>query len=280
MELAVLQGIQSIANPFLDYLFIGITVLGEQLVAVALLTVVYWLLDKETGEYMCFSLISSLCINGLIKNICRFPRPIGQEGVRSLRVETATGYSFPSGHTQTTATLYFSAAWRVHRTGVTVAAAVLTLVVAFSRLYLGVHWPKDVLVAMVLGIGISFAVYLFFSSVDERGREISYAVAAVVFAPLVYLWHDPDFVKTYGLLLGFSIAMPLEHRFVRFTIRRVRTTKAKLLREFTGLAVLAIVKMLLSLVLPDTLPFLLTEYALVALTAFLLCPILFVKLHI
>ena len=145
MELSILRGIQAVANPLLDYLFIGLTIFGEPLAAVALLTVVYWLWDKETGEYMTFALLLSLNVNGLIKNICRFPRPIGQEGIRSLRVQTATGYSFPSGHTQTAAALYGSLALRVRRSGVTKFAVAVTLLVGLSRLYLGVHWPKDCL---------------------------------------------------------------------------------------------------------------------------------------
>lgn len=269
-----------IANPVLDFIFIAVTVLGEQLIAVAALTIVYWLIDKESGEYMCFSLLASLNINGLVKNICKFPRPIGQPGIRSLRVETATGYSFPSGHTQTSATLFTSLAWILRRRWVTVAALAATALVAFSRMYLGVHWPKDVLAGFVLGGAVSLAIYAFFSAVGEQKREWLYLGMAVAFAPLVWFWHDTDFVKAYGMLLGFAIAMPLEHRYVKFTMKRVGRLRSKLLREAVGLAVLGVVKVGLSLVMPDLLPFQLVEYMLVSLSAFLLCPYLFVRLHI
>ncbi|WP_312644946.1 phosphatase PAP2 family protein [Hydrogenoanaerobacterium sp.] len=279
MELQLLHAIQAVANPVLDYLFIGITVLGEPLVAVAVLTIAYWLWDKETGEYLSFTLLFSLNINGLIKNVCKLPRPIGEEGVRTLRPETATGHSFPSGHTQTAATLYGSLAWRMRRTWVTVSALLLTLLIAVSRLYLGVHWPKDVLVALLLGVVISFGGYLLFSNINEQGRERTYLFTAAAFLPLVILWADPDFAKGYGLLLGFAVAVPLEHRFVKFSTSRL-SLGGKFRREAAGLVVLGAVKLLLKFILPATLLFDAIEYAVVAFTAFFVCPLMFVKLRI
>ena len=278
MELSILLAIQSVANLFLDYLAIGVTMLGEPVAAVLAITVVYWLLDKETGEYMTFSLLLSVNANGLVKNICNFPRPIGQEGVRSLRVETATGASFPSGHTQTAAALFGSIAIRARRAGTAFAAALVVVLVALSRLYLGVHWPKDVLVGAVLGLLCAVLVYLLFSNFNERGRERACLVLAAAFLPLVLLWHDADFVKGYGLLVGYAAAIPLEHRFVRFPPVR-RTLRARLSRELFGLLVVAAVKLGLGFLLPDLLPLKAVEYGAVAFAAFYLCPLLFVKLR-
>lgn len=279
MELNLLLAIQSVANPFLDALFIGLTIFGEPLAAVAVLTIVYWLCDKETGEYMAFSLLASLGVNGLVKNLCNFPRPIGQPGVRSLRVETATGASFPSGHTQTAATLYGSAALRSRRVWAGTLAVVLVVLVGFSRLYLGVHWPKDVLMGLALGAGVAVGGYILFSNLNEQGREVLFLITAVVFLPLVLLWGDHDFVMSYGLLAGFAVAVPLEHRFVRFSTENL-TKRRKLLRELLGLALLGAVKVGLGFVFPGELLFVGIEYGLVGFTAFFLCPLVFKKLQV
>lgn len=279
MELSILQAIQSAAHPVLDALFIGLTLLGEPLAAVAVITVFYWLLDKEGGEYLTFGLLFSLGLNGAVKNLCNFPRPIGQEGIRSLRVETATGASFPSGHTQTAGTLYPSLAFRLRRRWIWLPALLLPLLVAFSRLYLGVHWPKDVLAGFALGLGCSSLAYFIYCNVNEKGRELLTLGLAVLLLPLVLLWPEEDFVKAYGLLAGFALAIPLEHRFVRFSTDWY-SRKRPFLRELLGLLILGAVKTGTSLLLPE-LPFLVAmEYGLISFFAFFICPLCFVKLRI
>ena len=106
MELDILRAIQSIANPFLDVLFLLITILGEQTIIVVLMESIYWSYDKVLGEYIVYSSLTGVLVNNSIKDIFKMQRPIGEDGIRSLRVETATGYSFPSGHTQQATTFY------------------------------------------------------------------------------------------------------------------------------------------------------------------------------
>ena len=100
MELEILRSIQSIANPFLDILFQLITMCGEQIVLISIIAVIYWALDKKFGEYIAYSVLTSVLLNNTIKDIFKMKRPIGEKGIRTLREQTATGYSFPSGHTQ------------------------------------------------------------------------------------------------------------------------------------------------------------------------------------
>ena len=128
-----------------------ITMLGEQWAVILVLAVSYWAFDKKTGEELAFTLLVSGLSNNILKGFFRFERPIGIDGIRTLRAHTATGYSFPSGHSQNAATLYFFPArrgggWRW------AAAAVVSLLVGLSRLYLGVHYPKDVAAGLALGI--------------------------------------------------------------------------------------------------------------------------------
>ena len=140
MELALLKWIQSFSSPFGDGMFQLITMLGEQWAVILVLAISYWAFDKKTGEELAFTLLVSGLSNNILKGFFRFERPIGIDGIRTLRAHTATGYSFPSGHSQNAATLYFFPArrgggWRW------AAAAVVSLLVGLSRLYLGVHYP-------------------------------------------------------------------------------------------------------------------------------------------
>ena len=92
MELEILRHIQSIANPFLDFLFQLITICGEQIIIITVIAIIYWSLDKRFGEYIAYSLLTSVLLNNTIKDIFKMKRPIGEEGIRSLREKTATGY--------------------------------------------------------------------------------------------------------------------------------------------------------------------------------------------
>ena len=106
-ELNIIRAIQSIANPFLDGLFQFITMFGEEAILIPLIAVIYWSFNKKMAEYIAYASLTSVLVNGAIKDIFKAKRPIGEPGIRSLRVETATGYSFPSGHTQGTASFWY-----------------------------------------------------------------------------------------------------------------------------------------------------------------------------
>ena len=110
MEAQIIKWIQSFSHPILDDVFQVVTMLGEELFIIVAMALIYWVFNKEMGKYLCYSLCVTLCVNGIIKSLVKAPRPIGEEGIRSLRVETADGYSFPSGHTQSSSTFFFSVA--------------------------------------------------------------------------------------------------------------------------------------------------------------------------
>ena len=100
---------------------------------------------------MLYSLTGNIALNGAIKDYFKVERPIGKFGLESMRVETATGYSFPSGHTQTATTFWTSLAVQLKNKWVYVLAAVMAIGAGISRLYLAVHWPMDVVVGLILG---------------------------------------------------------------------------------------------------------------------------------
>ena len=151
MQLEILRAIQSIASPALDVLMECVTVLGESAVIMLAFCAVYWCVDKKLGRYLAASMCASVCFNGIVKDFAKAPRPIGEPGIISHRVETATGYSFPSGHTQSITAFCASLFLAVKKTGLRAAMILLPLLVGFSRLYLGVHYPADVLGGLAFG---------------------------------------------------------------------------------------------------------------------------------
>ena len=107
MELALIQLIQQFPHQIGDVLFQIITMAGEETVVFLVFLSVYFLWDKTKGEQLAFVVCTSLLVNVTLKELFQFPRPIGEPGIRSLRLVTARGYSFPSGHSQSASGLFF-----------------------------------------------------------------------------------------------------------------------------------------------------------------------------
>ena len=273
MQHTILLAIQSIANPVLDVVFTVFSILGEPIVAALIISFVYWLWDKEIGEYLAFAVLGSLCVNGLVKNLVNAQRPIGREGIRTLYEKTATGASFPSGHSQNAAAVCGAFAWRRRSLLASLAVLIPSVFIGFSRLYLGLHWPLDVLAGLALGLLCSAGSYVLFCAVQERGRELVYLGATALFLTPAILWGDSDFIKGYGMLAGFTLGVLLEHRLVGFSTDGSR--RRKLLRWLAGLALLGLVKLGLGAILPQSLLSDGIIYGAVAFSVFFFCPLLF-----
>ena len=103
-ELALLQQLQHLRNGFLNNLFELITMLGEEVLLVLLIISLWFSYDKHLARKIFFITTVSLSINSILKNFLRIPRPFSTGKITCVRPDTATGYSFPSGHTQNFAT--------------------------------------------------------------------------------------------------------------------------------------------------------------------------------
>ena len=184
--MGLLYALQNIRTPLLDQLVAVLTKLGEENVFLVLGLFLLWCVDKKWGFRFLLAGLAGNTLNQLLKAIFLIPRPwvIDPEFqiVEAAR-EAATGYSFPSGHTQTAATVYgMFAAW-LNRTWTTVVCVALVLLVGFSRMYLGVHTPYDVGVSLVTGcLTVVCAVRLFRNAEGDEKKEARIYVGAIVFA--------------------------------------------------------------------------------------------------
>ena len=184
--MALLRMLQTIRTPFFDGLIALITQLGEETVFLVLGLCILWCISKKWGfRFLAAGLVGST-LNQLLKAIFLIPRPWvldpSFEIVEAAR-EAATGYSFPSGHTQTAVTVYGMIAAAVKKTWVTVLCVALILAVGFSRMYLGVHTPYDVGVSFVIGALTVFGMMrLFENAQGEMKKEKRIYLGALVFA--------------------------------------------------------------------------------------------------
>lgn len=149
-----LRALQAIRHPALDAVFLSVTLLGEETFFTVLGLIFYWCIHKKWGLRILIAGLAGTVLNQLLKAIFVVPRPWVIDPaftiVEAAR-EAATGYSFPSGHTQSAATLFgMLALWSRHR-GTKALCIFAALLVGFSRMYLGVHTPWDVGVSLLTG---------------------------------------------------------------------------------------------------------------------------------
>ena len=184
--MALLRMLQTIRTPFFDWLVALITQLGEETVFLVLGLFILWCVSKKWGfRFLAAGLVGNTA-NQLLKAIFLVPRPWvldpSFEIVEAAR-EAATGYSFPSGHTQTAATVYGMIAAAVKKTWVTVLCIALILLVGFSRMYLGVHTPYDVGVSLITGALTVYGMMALFNRAGEdEKKELSIHLGAFAFA--------------------------------------------------------------------------------------------------
>lgn len=124
---------------------------------------------RKTGYAAVFSLIfGAIVTNLLLKNIVARPRPFAEIEALIPLIAKPTDFSFPSGHT----TASFAVAlvmFRMLPKKIGIPAVVLAALVAFSRLYLGVHYPTDVLVGFLVALmGSTVAVWIVRTKMGNR----------------------------------------------------------------------------------------------------------------
>lgn len=237
-QLNVLMYLQSIRNELLTSIFTFFTICTEVPVITILTGVLYWCINKKAGQRTLFALCGSLNINAGVKNFVKMARPIGTNGLESLRVETATGYSFPSGHTQTATTFWTSIIYLFRKTWIFIIGILMILGAGLSRLYLGVHWPMDVIVGWGLGIVLSILLIKLFNYIDESKNYYILVVLMIILGICTYFIGGEDLYKMFGLYTGFVLGYMVEDTYINFSTENETRRKnifAKKSSKYEGL---------------------------------------------
>lgn len=275
----ILEFIQSFSNPFLDNFFIAVTTLGEESIYILLLTLMYWCIDKKYGYQLSFTLLFSSAMNSVIKSIFKSPRPISVEHLRHLRVETATGHSFPSGHTQTVATFFGFIMKRHNKVWLYITSSVIIFLVAVSRLYLGVHWPKDVLVGALLGILLAFLFEYLFRQTSSIKQLYILMMIFIPFTVCLLIFNDSaDLYKSCGIFFSFVLGYFIENKYIQFN-PKTKLPK-QIVKYIVGLSIALILKSLLKNIFPKAILFDFIRYFILGIWITLIAPYLFTVFHL
>ncbi|MBQ9120354.1 MAG: phosphatase PAP2 family protein [Lachnospiraceae bacterium] len=289
-----LHVLQELRTPFGEAFFQAMTWLGEELVAMAILGILYWCVHKEFAYRLAFSFFLSGIATQVVKLTLRVPRPWVRDASLvpvGTATETATGYSFPSGHTQTGTSLYGTFLWKAPKWWQRLLCAAAIVLLGFSRMYLGVHTPADVLAALGMAMLLTILINtLYDRGVFERHRlAVMVVVTGISFATLIYAWIlscngtvpqelAADAVKAGAAGLAFGIGWYLETTKVSFTTK-TRTLWQQLVKLFVGLIGVLVLKSGIKAVFGETLLVDGIRYFLVVIWVTYLYPLVIKKFH-
>jgi membrane-associated phospholipid phosphatase len=177
--LELIHRVQAFRAPSLDLAFRAITFLGNEEFFLLMFPFLYWCLDSRLGFRLGVLFFVSGYLNFALKGILAQPRPFDLEaGINLIR---ETGYGLPSGHAQSAVVLWGLLAHAGRRRWLWTPAAALMLLIGFSRVYLGVHFPTDVLAGWLIGAALlGAAILVLRTSAAARLRAPRWAWAAGV----------------------------------------------------------------------------------------------------
>ena len=208
-------------SPALDLPFKSLTFLGNLEFFLVFMPLIYWSVDRRLGARLLILFLISAYVNAIAKVVADQPRPF-QYDSRVKPLVHAAGGGLPSGHTQGTMVVWGYLAYETRSRKLWIIAGFLMIAVPISRLYLGVHFPTDLLGGYFLA-GVLLALYLRFAPTFEAWlvvKGVIWQTAAAVIVPILLISVSPS-VSRYalsacGTLLGFLPGIALERRWIRF----------------------------------------------------------------
>lgn len=257
----VLYWLETLRNPFLDALMLILTEFGNELLFILVGLLMFWCVDKKQGYFILVTGFFGVYLNQFLKITCRIPRPWVLDPdftiVEAAR-EAATGYSFPSGHTQTAVGCYTALALCRRERWVKPLGIALSLLIPFSRMYLGVHTPLDVGVSMVIALTLVLVLWPLFDRYGCRpplmyslmGVLSALGVAFLLYVSLFPFPSDTDPVhytsalenayKFLGCIPGLWIIYLLDKTVIHFETRTA-TWWAQFLKLILGMGLLLLI---------------------------------------
>jgi len=281
--------VQSFRHPFFDALFQAATFLGEEEFYLIFLPFIYWCLNKQVGVGLAYISILSPYLNSVVKLTFRLPRP---SDPRLVLLRTETSPSFPSNHAQGAVVNWGYLVTRLRYKIFSMVAVVLIILIAFSRIYVGVHFPQDIVGGLLIGLLLLVAYNWIVGTIEKQHFDLPLPVKLTlsVVVPLALLLAHPfDVDGTYpaelaattmGTILGMSIGFILEQEHIRFKVDGLWWKRG--LRFILGMVLVVIFYLGLKVVFPEemshavAIALRMVRYSLVGFSMAFLAPWLFV----
>ncbi|ABX44032.1 phosphoesterase PA-phosphatase related [Lachnoclostridium phytofermentans ISDg] len=252
-----LYQLESIRNPFLSGIFRLFTLLGQEVVVLAVLCFFYWCYNKKLAYRISFGFfLSAILVQGL-KITFRIPRPWIKDPLFKPvedAINAATGYSFPSGHTQAATALYGTLALATKKRASKIMLFLVIAMVGLSRMYLGVHTPADVLTSFVITLATILLVYYFSNFELTKDKKVYlmigigvFAIALLIYCVTLYtngtieLAYAADSCSAAAAGVGLAIGWYVESTYLNFN-ERACSNRMQVVKLLIGLTVTILLK--------------------------------------
>lgn len=251
--LLAIQNFRVATNGIFNDFFLTATTFGEIIIPMSILSMIYWGINKKAGTLMIFTFGLSLYFNVLLKMTACIKRPwLFDSRITPLKeaMAHADGYSFPSGHTASAMGVWGTIAYYWWKNKMLRYIAItIVILVAFSRNYVGVHTPQDIIVSIISGILIIFAADKILQWIEKKStRDVLFYMIILFLSACLYIYIDTkcDFqmltnanqtlkinpleVKhsvygKLGFLTGLFTGWILERRYIKFEIPESKIIK-------------------------------------------------------
>lgn len=236
----VLYWLESIRVPVLNEFMLLVTRFGEETIFLIAAMTVLWCVDKRKSYYFLAVGFLGLIANQVLKLTFRIPRPwVLDKNFTILEQarEAATGYSFPSGHTQTAVGTFGTLASITKNRAIKYLSVAICILVPISRMYLGVHTPLDVTVAAAMAV---LLVYFLKPVAGEKSDKIMPWLLGAMVACAAAFWAYVEFFpfpadmdlhnyesgiknayKFLGAIVGFAVVYIADEKWLHFEVKAV-----------------------------------------------------------
>lgn len=251
--------LENMRVPFLNEFMLTVTYLGDEIAFLVVALVLFWCVDKRLGYYILSVGFLGTITNQFMKLWFRVPRPwVLDENFTILEQarEGASGYSFPSGHTQSSVGVFGAIAYITRNKLLRWLCLAVVILVPFSRMYIGVHTPLDVCVAAAMAAFLIFVLKPVVFGKNPRvfpvflGIMLAVAVGFLCFVELFPFPNDIDphnlqsgLKNAYTLLgsiLGMIIVYFVECKWIQFPTKAIWW--AQIMKVVIGLGLVLVIK--------------------------------------
>lgn len=259
-----LKMLENIRVPFLNTLMSIITYVGDEIFFILIAIILFWCYDKRQGYYLFTVGFAGTVLNQFLKLWYRIPRPWVKDPnftiVENAR-RGASGYSFPSGHTQSTVGSFGVIFMSNKKKWIRILSIALIIIVPFSRMYLGVHTPLDVGVSFIIAAILVFALYPCFKSEENFRKTMPWLLGVLLIICAAYM----SFVLLYdfpadidinnynsgvknaftlsGAVLGLAVSYFIDRKFINFETKA--PLSGQILKLVLGLIIMLVIRSVL-----------------------------------
>ena len=232
--------LEKIRMPGLNELMLAVTRLGEETAFLVIALTVFWCVDKKKGYYMMAVGFLGTMANQMLKLACRIPRPWVLDPefpILEQAREAAAGYSFPSGHTQSAVGTFGCLAATAEKKWWRIICIVLAVMVGFSRMYVGVHTPADVLVAAAMACALIWLLKK--PTLEGEHKQMKTVIGLMIAVSVIFLlyvsfWNFPADMDPHnmesgmknaytmiGCMVGVAVVYLIDVKYLHFPVEGI-----------------------------------------------------------